>query len=265
MKKNADGTLVPDGEPKDVDNLIPANTHLEYSTPAQEAAGKKDKITVQGFDYSNNWCGEVVENGQHKDWHGYKVTILIPIKMNPDALGGVGVATNTDGSGIHINGENLFPFTSPKVNLPVNIIINKQGLDEGESSKFTVYRKTASETTWEEVTTVFVTRHKNQGINEPRTRIEGLPATNASGVEYIYKVREDDWSWSYTLTSDQELATDDNDNPFTFTNQKKNNIDARIRHAESKVTNTFTTGGKARYDDSKNNNREVIGSSSNQP
>jgi len=258
MKKNSAGDLVPDGDPKDVDDLIPTNTHLGYSTSEKEAAGIKDKITVNGFDYTNNWCGEVLDNGVHVDWHGYKVTILIPIKMNPEALGGVGVETNGEGSGIWIDGENKFPFTSPQVNLPVNIIINKQGLAEGESSKFTILRKTASESTWEPVTSVFVTRHKNQGENAPRTRIEGLPATNESGVEYIYMVREDDWSWSYTLTSDKELTTEDNDNPFTFTNQKKNKIDTKIRHAESKATNTFKTGGGEAYDDSKNNNRTVI-------
>lgn len=258
MKKNSSGTLVPDGDPKDVDDLIPSHTHVGYSSAAQETAGIKDKITVEGFDYTNNWCGEVEENGVHVDWHGYKVTILIPIRMNPDALGGLGVDTNTDGSGIWINDENKFPFTSPKVNLPVNIVINKQGLDEGESSKFSILRKTASETTWEPVTSVFVTRHKGQGKNAPRTRVEGLPATNESGAEYVYMVREDDWSWSYTLTSDRELTSDDNDNPFIFTNKKKNNIDTKIRHAESKATNTFKTNGGEGYDDSKSNNRTVI-------
>lgn len=245
MKKEH-GQLVPDGPEKDVDEAI--TTGLVGN-----------KITVEGFDFSNLWCGEVVEDGQHKEWHGYKVTILIPIKMNPEALGGVGVDTNGEGSGIFINGKNEFPFVSPQVNLPVNIIINKQGLGEGESSKFTILRKTAAETNWEEVTSVFVTRHKNQDINAPRTRIEGLPATNASGVEYIYKVREDDWSWSYTLTSDRELTTDDNDNPFTFMNTPKKDIEKKIRHAESKATNTFKTGGSAQYDDSKGNGRKVIG------
>ena len=251
MKKEGQ-ILVPDGEPKDVDNAI--TVALKTSV----LSGKKDSITVHGFDYSNNWCGEVVENGIHKGWHGNKVTILIPIKMNPEALGGVGVDTNGEGSGIYIDGKNEFPFTSPKVNLPVNIIINKQGLDEGESSKFTILRKTATDSNWEEVTSVFVTRHKGQDINAPRTRIEGLPATNKSGAEYIYKVREDDWSWSYTLTSDRELTTEDNDNPFTFRNRKKYRIDTKIRHAESKATNTFKTGGGAAYDDSKSNGRTVI-------
>ena len=246
MKKGADGVLQPDGPEKKVDGSI-------------TCALDGNKITVEGFDFSNLWCGEIVENEQHKGWHGYKVSMLIPIKMNPDALGGVGVDTNAEGSGIFINGENQFPFTSPKVNLPVNIVINKRGLDEGESAKFTIWRKTATEAAWEPVTSVFVTRHKNQDINAPRTRIEGMPATNASGVEYIYKVSEDDWSWSYTLTSDKELTTENTDNPFTFTNKKKNIIDTKIRHAESKVTNTFKTGAGATYDDSKGNGRKVIG------
>ena len=250
MKKEGDN-LIPDGNPKDVDNEI------TVSLKTSIVSGKKDSITVNGFDYTNNWCGPVEENGVITGYHGNKITILIPIKMNPEALGGVGVDTNGQGSGIYVDGENKFPFVSPKVNLPVNIIINKQGLDVGESSKFTIWRST-DKTNWEEVTSVFVTRHSGQLENEPRTRVEGLPATDKTGAEYVYKVKEDDWSWSYTLTSDNELLSDDNDNPFTFTNIKKNNIDVNLRHAESKVTNTFTTGGKAQYDDSKNNNRTVI-------
>lgn len=249
--KKVDGILRPDGDPKDVDDLIKVKINTSVIT------GKKDSISVDGFDYTNNWCGEVVENNQHVGWHGNKVTILIPIKMNPEALGGVGVDTNGEGSGIYVDGENKFPFTSPKVNLPVNIIINKQGLDVGESSKFTIY-KSIDKSNWTPVTSVFVTRHSGQGPNEPRTRIEGLPATDSQNREYIYKVVEDNWSWSYTLTSDGELLTDDNDNPFTFTNQKKNRIDTKIRHAESKATNTFKTRGGAQYDDSKSNGRTVI-------
>ena len=253
MKKEGN-VLIPDGSPKDIDNDV------SVSLKTSVLSGKKDSITVNGFDYTNNWCGPVETNGVITGYHGNKITILIPIKMNPEALGGVGVETNGSGSGIYVDGENKFPFVSPKVNLPVNIIINKQGLDVGESSKFTILRST-DKTDWEEVTSVFVTRHKGQTPNEPRTRVEGLPATNNDGVEYIYKVREDDWSWSYTLTSDRELLSDDNDNPFTFTNRKKNNIDVNMRHAESKVTNTFKAradGGGEGYDDSKDNKRAVI-------
>lgn len=253
MKKEGN-VLIPDGSPKDIDNDV------TVSLKTSVLSGKKDSITVNGFDYTNNWCGPVEENGVITGYHGNKITILIPIKMNPEALGGVGVETNGHGSGIYVDGENKFPFVSPQVNLPVNIIINKQGLDVGESSKFTIFRST-DKTDWEEVTSVFVTRHKGQTPNEPRTRVEGLPATNKDGVEYIYKVREDDWSWSYTLTSDRELLSDDNDNPFTFTNRKKNNIDVNMRHAESKVTNTFKArvdGGGEGYDDSKDNKRAVI-------
>lgn len=249
--KKVNGVLVKDGDSLDIDDRINVTLHTSVIT------GKKDSISVNGFDYANNWCGEVVENKQHVGWHGNKVTILIPIKMNPEALGGVGVETNGDGSGIYVDGENKFPFVSPKVNLPVNIIINKQGLDVGESSKFTIY-KSIDKSTWTPVTSVFVTRHSGQGPNDPRTRIEGLPATDNQNREYIYKVVEDNWSWSYTLTSDGELLTDDNDNPFTFTNQKKNRIDTKIRHAESKATNTFKTRGGAQYDDSKSNGRTVI-------
>lgn len=249
---------------------------LRKSNPALE---NNDVIEVNGFDYAGNWCGPVYKQGVNPDtatdadidhYHGYKLVIEIPILMNKTAVGGPDVATNADGSGIYVNNENIAPFRTPKVSLPVNIHIRKEGLRKGESAKFTIERRLTSETTWTEVSSVFVTRKwtdEEEGENAPVVKVVGMPSVNENDQEFIYRIREDTWDWSYTLTTikasdgrtignvDERyaLSTDLITNPFIFVNAKKDNIDQTIRHAESKATNTFKTGltTNVEYDDSK--------------
>ena len=242
------------GEPILVDSRLTA------SLEASVAGGKKDKIVVNGFDYANNFCGEdsMLEAG----YNGHKVIIEIPIMMDPEAVGGPDVDTNGPESGIYINGENVIKFKSPEVSLPVNIHIRKTGLKVGESAKFTIQRKYVKDSDaggsnpWVPVTSVFVTRHDGdaeEGVNAPMTKVMGMPSTDSADRPYVYRIVEDDWSWSYdslplTPTTTDLLET----NPFIFQNAEKDNIDVKVRHAESKATNTFHPDKtKVKYDDSK--------------
>lgn len=236
-------------------NAITIDDDIKVTVDASVTGGKKDRITVNGFNYSDNFCGE--DESSTTGFHGYKVVLEIPIMMDGEAVGGPDVATNAPGSGIYIQGQEkpLVEFVSPKVSLPVNLFINKQGLDVGESAKFRIER-TTNGTTWEPVTSVFVTRRSGQTDSAPITKVVGLPSTDSSDKPYNYRIVEEDWSWSYTSkaltpTTSDELVT----NPFIFVNSKKSNIDTNIRHAESKATNTFKENGGATYDDSKTNTR----------
>lgn len=224
-------------------------------------ANNNPSIEVTGFDYSNNWCGSVT-SGSVVTYQGHKVIILIPVQMNPDAVGGPNVETNAAGSGIYVNGDDdepLITFDSPTVSLPVNIHIEKTGLEKGESAKFTIQRTTlpmSDSSTWEYVTSVFVTCTSTE--TDPIVKVRGLPSTNDSGVGFVYRVIEEGWSWSYDPDEDtyiQYTNTSKVDNPFTFNNTKKENIDTTVRHAESKATNIFNNGGSVVYNDSKNNGR----------
>ena len=244
-------------------------------------------IKVTNFDYSNNWCGPVEDQSHNITYRGHKIIILIPIQMNPNAIGGPNVETNGEGSGIFAKqGDQtaFVSFKSPTVSLPVNLFIEKSGLEGVESAKFMIERAIIpdgedwtvddiDEDAWEYVSTVFVTNSTNAkhnpDSNNPWVKVRGLPATKTvDGVQkgLIYRISEENWSWSYTGDEDpyQYTATGKVNNPFLFTNTKKDNghIDVTIRHAESKVTNKFkpkTTGsteGIVIYDDSKTNTRE---------
>lgn len=242
---------------------------------------KQDVINVNGFNYGANWCGPVFEEGHDGEydhvvrWNGYKVVVIIPIEMDKNAVGGPDAPTNAEGSGIKVKGNLVAEFKSPKVSLPVNIHIRKEGLDEGESAKFVIERKLVSEadSQYKEVSSVFVTRHKDQakeGTDAPITKVVGMPSVDEQDRPFIYRVKEVNWSWAYTLTGIKgpdgggigNLSTKSAtsielvSNPFIFVNKKKDNIDFSVRHAESKATNTFKTGvTTVEYDDSKYNGR----------
>lgn len=229
-------------------------------------------ISVTGFPYSDEWCGPIIENGVITGYHGHKLIIEIPIVMASDAVGGPNVATNGEGTGIIVDGVNIAPFVTPHVSLPINLHIQKNNLEVGESAKYLILRKWdggdeipegIDPNTWYPITTVFVTRRSTDNA-DPVVPIRGLDP------DYIYKIVEEDWSWSYefvqvidkdgnVITSDINDVTSDKliTNPFIFVNNKKTDIDVKVRHAESKVKNNFIGDGSVTYDDSKYNGRET--------
>lgn len=282
---NEDGSIINPDAPIKVDANI--SISLEGN----------NRITVSGFDYSSMFCGPVYKDlydpDEHepeentdpaniKEFKGYKIIIMIPVKMNPDAVGGPNVPTNGAGSGIYIKADDTeasIPFKTPTISLPVNVHLTKLGLAVGESAKFKIERAKINETetdadnngvpdrlegngvdanSWEYVSTVFVT--KTSASTDPLVKVKGMPATTMVGtsqVGFIYKISEEEWAWKFDqMTPPQYTVTSKVDNPFTFTNIKKDNIDFIIRNAESKVTNVFKSGDfNPKYNDSKDNGR----------
>ena len=240
ITRNPDGTIEWSDEDYDIDDDI----HVTID-------GTK-MISVTGFDYASNFCG--FENGVAR---GYKVLIEIPVKMDPEAVGGPNSDSNEAGSGIYadLDGDGsldpVITYDPPKVDLPTNIHILKQGLKKGESAKFRIeriHKSNPESTAWVPVTTVFLT--KTSDTEEPMVKVRGLDPN------YIYQVVEEPWSWAYTPEAITPTRTDQLiTNPFKFNNTPKEGIDKAIRHAESKATNNFIGSGSATYVDSKNNGR----------
>lgn len=239
MTRNEDGTISWSTEDYDIDNDIAVSIE------------GNNMIQVTGFDYTSNFCG-FDENGNPRGW---KVLIEIPVKMDPEAVGGANSDSNEPGSGIYadLDGDGsldpIITYDPPKVDLPTNIYIEKEGLKKGESAKFRIERvsKNASEevksnpnsSEWEPVTTVFLTNTEGDG-SKPMVKVRGLDPN------YIYQIVEEPWSWAYTseaitVTRTDLLIT----NPFKFKNTPKTDIDIKIRHAESKVTNDFFGTGSS--------------------
>lgn len=265
------------------------------------------EVSVSGFPYGEEWCGwdasYVNDSGVRVGKaHGSKLVLEIPIMAAENAVGGPDIATNAPGSKLTIkdkdgNVVSEHEFISPAISLPVNIHIMKKDLKAGESAKFTIRRTTlpiTSESVWTYVSSVFVTNGEPSAFEEfenedgtttsyPVTYVRGLPSviqgTDGSHLEYVYKIEEDSWGWTYefqkatgigaisvneetgTVTTGPIEITDKNaiysnkftENPIVIWNNRETNVDYRVRNAESKATNIFQNGGTVIYVDSKKN------------
>ena len=202
-------------------------------------------------------CGQVVRASLMRTRSKFK----IPIEIKDNIVGGHGIYTNSDESGLILPGEEtpVVRFEKQHVDIPINLWIKKYGLLKGESAKFTVWRKPTTGGDWEKFTDVVITgtgnivtasENKDADVeNEapyydmytsPMAKLEGL------SDQYYYKVEEESWSWSYTSEAKTAISTDPSTvggylefNPFIFVNTKQN---TPRKHAESIVTNDFGAG-----------------------
>lgn len=78
-------------------------------------------VSVTGFSYKDNWCGNETINGQQTFHNGKKLIIEFTVQPKAGFLGGNDVFTN-DGAGIYENAESkdpLLEFNKPTVNVPI--------------------------------------------------------------------------------------------------------------------------------------------------
>ena len=80
-------------------------------------------VSVSGFSYKDNWCGNHTENGQTTFNNGKKLIIQFNVTAKEKFLGGNDVPTNEDTSGIYDkdgeDGKMIDSFDIPKVNVPI--------------------------------------------------------------------------------------------------------------------------------------------------
>lgn len=200
---------------------------VTLSSPAISVSKSGKTVNVSGFDFAgnDNWVGYVTERGSSTP-HGYKLSVTIPLQIDPNSDGGANVNTNTSASGLYDKADNqVARFNYPKANIP-NIIISKTYLKAGESALFNVYKKTGTGTYGNPIQ-VWVTGDGTE--NAVTTTVKYLePGT--------YKVEETGWSWSYTAATTQQektIGSDDN-TTFSFTNTPKTGTPA---HGEAATGN----------------------------
>ena len=92
------------------------------------AIGQNGEVSVKGFDFSENWCGTVTENG-NVSHRGNKLEISFKVERKPNFLGGNDVPTN-DLAGVYktdTDKDQEFYFPVPKVNVPIgNVSVQAQ-------------------------------------------------------------------------------------------------------------------------------------------
>lgn len=267
---------------------LPDNYDLNALPPADIAAQlepentvgvylKDGKLTVIGFNYSKedsegadgstenpydgNWVGWRYDANNTKKCAGKELVIEFKIEAQDGVTGGDGTNTNNyANSGVFVptwdeNGnftgyQNVNNYPYPQTDLPIILVIVKEGLKHGESATIQIYRAPQKEgdfdtTTgkpvpdlsdgWENFTKVILT-NKGDDYEDVTKKLLCLDPS------YVYKLEEDDWGWSYILDTDTYDTSSTEKNPFTFTNTKRA---AAVKHAEAVSINHFGISGQA--------------------
>lgn len=94
------------------------------------------KVSITGFNYSDNWVGFHTENGTQTA-HGSKMVLEIPIQVKDDTVGQVHTNDETNSGILNGNGSLFAGFVSPVVNyayftvVPVISSVDNDGKNQG--------------------------------------------------------------------------------------------------------------------------------------
>lgn len=263
-----------DEDSKEILNTIelPENYDLEALPPENIAAQLADegtvgvylhngKLMIIGFNYS-----KPDDDGYNGNWVGWRdngvtcagkeLVIEFNVKASDGVTGGDGTNTNIaatsgvyvpvfDENGNFIGYQNKNSYPYPQTDLPINIIIQKEGLRRGESATIQIYRapikegvfdqntgKPAPDLTngWDNFTKVILT---NTTDTDGATVIKVLRCLDPS---FVYRLKEDDWGWGYILDTKDTNTSVQEHNPFVFQNTLKQGA---VKHAEAVSINVF--------------------------
>ena len=147
-KIDEDGNGWTEDEDYDTEGIKPEigkKTYIENGVEVQ-----KDTVGVTGFDFSKddseeqkgdgNWVGIRYRTKTETFYAGRKLVIEFEVREKEAATGGIGTATNTEESGVYVNGNPINTYDIPHTTLPVNITITKTGLRHGESATFQIFK-----------------------------------------------------------------------------------------------------------------------------
>lgn len=105
------------------ENKTVMGAHVDIDQITDENGVVSNTVSVTGFDFSENWCGTVTEDGK-PTYRGNKLVISFKVVPKDGFLGGNNVYTNTS-AGIYENGSAATPvkeFNRPQVNVPIGDI-----------------------------------------------------------------------------------------------------------------------------------------------
>ncbi len=279
------------GAEQEVTGITPS-----FEKTTSEADGKQhNTLVISGFDFAKddtkkangetngdgNWVGLRYKLDGSSFYAGKKLVVKFDITANPNATGGDGTSTNIAESGVYVQKtrpdgtkyyENVNSYDIPHTNLPINIVINKNGLRSGESATFEIFRIKPKKVNGEVVYNAIGKPEPDEGAYTPKetdgpgeilegkgwekwskvvitnkTKNNGEPLTRkliSLDPSWIYAVVEDQWGWAYTITGEEgstQTTSSVEINPFSFTNVEKENA---VKHAEAVTINHFNLNGE---------------------
>ncbi len=179
VPENTDGVTVRTAD------YIGNNEWGSQVSSAEATVSVDDKgVNVTGFDFSENWVGEVKETiGETTTttYHGKKLIITFSVKVSSDYLGGSKTETNGPDSGIYFNNENLESFDIPTVDVPLKTIVPDTLM---EGNEWNVYLTTENQLA-EEFKNLKFTFDEHHLIFE-----DLFNGTNNAGVNVTFKLKD---------------------------------------------------------------------------
>lgn len=253
--------------------VLPSNTDLTPDGIVGVSLAN-GTVEVTGFNYSKadsptafdgNWVGWRYDSSNNPIGAGKELVIKFNIQSTDSATGGDLTNTNAPGSGIKVpifndqgqitGWEDATEYPFPRTDLPINLIIVKEGLRYGESATIQIYRAPMSNEInaatgkfkpdltggWENFSKVILTNKVADGADV----VKELLCLDAG---YVYRLVEDNWGFGYKL-DDKDIDTSEQEtNPFVFTNHLKVTEEdwgteeepgTIIKHAEAVSINHF--------------------------
>ena len=279
-------------ETYDLTKLPPANA--SYMTNDDEVGVYlyNGQLVILGFDYSRkdtDGADGTASNPYDGYWVGWRDVdkcagreLVIELNIEPisGVTGGDNTNTNTKDSGVYIpqydaagNFTGYAPISKypyPDTDLPINIVIQKDGLKHGESATIQIYRspqmttgddrwdpitgkpKPVAQTDddWENFTKVILTNKEDDYDSVIKTLLSLDPS-------YVYRLVEDDWGFGYKLDTKSVTTSSQEKNPFIFNNTLKVTKEdwggkTPLKHAEAVSINHFGSNAhKENYKSSK--------------
>lgn len=213
--------------------------------------------------FDGNWVGWRYNSAGNPVCVGKELVIEFQIEADPDATGGDGTNTNTENSGVFVptfddqgnflGYESANSYTKPNRDLPINLVIVKKGLKHGESATIQIYMAPQS-TEYDKNTGKLkpdLTSNwgggNNNGVgwgNFSKVILTNKGKDNDDVTEtllcldptFVYLLEEDNWGWAYNLDTKKVDTSQQEKNPFTFTNTEKTET---VKHAEAASFNRF--------------------------
>ena len=169
-------------------------------------------LKVKGFNFKANWCGKHAGGS----YSGKKLIIEIPIIPNEELVGGKVFTNTTDAKIFDGSGKAVGVYPRPQLKFPIHIQIAKQGLRDGDSAVFEIYKSTAKGgSTYGTTPYMTVLLTGKQGVAQVTADVTGLDS------DYNYKVVETGWSWNYDPDVTSLDTKTQTTNPFLFKNTPK--------------------------------------------
>ena len=108
---------------------------------AEASIDENGNVVVTNFNFSDEWCGSVTENGVVTGYRGNKLVISFKVFPKDGFLGGNDVPTNGEASGVYEDINSSTPiktFDVPTVNVPIatpEFTVNHKTIYEGNSTE----------------------------------------------------------------------------------------------------------------------------------